>query len=111
MDLKHIKKLLEIANKDLPKVEGIYRNLDREVENLNLKKRDAEATILKLNNDIIHLRNTGAYQSVECGKQESEKRNLSLKKTRFIIVAITTSIIGISLVSAIVKVNFTMVIS
>jgi hypothetical protein len=56
MDLKHVKRLLEIANKDLPKVEEIYRNLGREVENLNLKKRDAEATILKLNGDMIHLR-------------------------------------------------------
>ena len=38
MDLKHVKKLLEIANNELPKVEEIYRNLVREVENLKLRK-------------------------------------------------------------------------
>ena len=37
----------------LPKVEEIYRNLGREVENLNLKKLDVDS-IMKLNGDMIH---------------------------------------------------------
>ena len=82
MDLKHVMRLLEIANNELPKVEQIYKNLHRDVMNLNLKKRDAEATILKLNDDIIHLRNATESQRLECEKQESEKRNLYLRKIR-----------------------------
>ena len=57
MDLKHVIRLLEIANNELPQVEEMYKNLHREVVNLNLKKRDAVTTILKLNGDIIYLRN------------------------------------------------------
>ena len=82
MDLKHVIRLLEIANNELPQVEEMYKNLHREVVNLNLKKRDAVATILKLNGDIIYLRNAAENQRLECEKQESEKRNPYLKKIR-----------------------------
>lgn len=82
MDLKHVKRLLEVANNELPKVEEMYENLHRDVMNLNLKKQDAEAAILKLNGDIIYLRNTTEYQRLEYEKQESEKRILYLKKVR-----------------------------
>ena len=60
----------------------MYKNLHREVVNLNLKKRDAVTTILKLNGDIIYLRNAPENQRLECEKQESEKRNPYLKKIR-----------------------------
>jgi len=50
--------------------------------NLNRKKRDAEADILKLKGDYIYLRNNTDHQRLECEKQESEKRNLYLKKIR-----------------------------
>ena len=56
MDLKHVMRLIEIANNELPQVEETYKNLHTDVMNLNQKKRDAEATILKLNGDIIYLR-------------------------------------------------------
>ena len=82
MDLKHVNRLLEIANNELPKVEEMYKNLHKDVMNLNLKKRDAEATILKLNGDMIYLRNTSELQRLECEKLESEKRSLYLKKVR-----------------------------
>ena len=82
MDIKHVKRLLEIANNELPKVEEIYKNLHTEVMVLNLKKRDAVTTILKLNGDIIYLRNATESQRLECEKQESEKRNLYLRKIR-----------------------------
>ncbi len=58
---------------------------------LNLKKRNVEATILKLNGDIIHLRNTAENQRLECEKQESEKRNLYLKKDKIRVSNKTTS--------------------
>jgi hypothetical protein len=82
MDLKHVKRLLEVANGELPKVEEIYKNLLSDVMNSNQKKRDAEAAIFKLNGDIIYLHNTANHQRLECEKQESEKRNLYLKKIR-----------------------------
>ena len=58
------------------------KNLHTDVMNLNLKKRDADAAILKLNGDIIYLRNTSEHQRLECEKQESEKRIQHLKKIR-----------------------------
>jgi hypothetical protein len=82
MGLDHVKRLLEVANGELPKIEQMHRDLLRDVMNLNQKKRDAEAAILKLNGDFICLRNTADHQRLECEKQESEKRDLYLKKTR-----------------------------
>ena len=38
--------------------------------------------ILKLNGDLIYLRNTTDHQRLECEKQESEKRKLYVKKIR-----------------------------
>ena len=52
MDINHVKRLLEVANGELPKVEETYKNLLSDVMNLNQKKRDAEAAILKLNGDV-----------------------------------------------------------
>jgi hypothetical protein len=82
MDIKHVTKLLKVANGELPKVEEMYRNLHRDVMNLNQKKRDTEAAILKLNGDYIYLRNSADHQRLEYEKQESEKRTLYLKKIR-----------------------------
>jgi predicted transcriptional regulator len=82
MDLKHVKRLLEVANGELPKIEETCNNLHRDVMNLNQKKRDAEAAILKLNGDIIYLHDTAEHQKLEHDKIESEKRNLYLKKIR-----------------------------
>ena len=82
MDLKHVKRLLEVANGELPKVEKTYKNLLSDVMDVNQKKRDAEATILKLNGDYIYLRNTADHQRLECEKQESRKGSLYLKKIR-----------------------------
>ena len=91
MDLKHVKRLLEIANNELPKVEKMYKNLHREVMNLNLKKRDAEATILRLNGDIINLRNTAENQRLECEKLESGKERSISKKDKIRVSYKTTS--------------------
>jgi hypothetical protein len=82
MDIKHVTKLLKVANGELPKVEEMYRNLHRDVMNLNQKKRDTEAAILKLNSDVIYLRNTADHQRLEYQKQESENRSIYLKKIR-----------------------------
>jgi hypothetical protein len=82
MDIKHVTKLLKVANGELPKVEEMYRNLHRDVMNLNQKKRDTEAAILKLNSDVIYLHNTADHQRLEYQKQESENRSIYLKKIR-----------------------------
>ena len=82
MDLKHVKRLLEIANNELPKVEQMHKNLHADVMDLNQKRRDAVAAILKLNGDFIYLRNTADHQRRDCEKEESEKRSLYLKKIR-----------------------------
>jgi hypothetical protein len=82
MNLKHVTKLLEVANCELPKVEETYKNLLADVMNLNQKKRDAESAILKLNGDYIYLHNISEYRRLECEKLESEKRNLYLNKIR-----------------------------
>jgi hypothetical protein len=82
MDIKHVTKLLDVANGHLPRVEQMYKNLHGDVMNLNQKKRDAEAAIFKLNGDYIYLRNSADHQRLEYEKQQSEKRNLYLKKIR-----------------------------
>lgn len=82
MGLKHVNRLLGIANNELPKVEEMYRYLHRDVMNLNQKKREGETSILKLNGDIVYLRNTADHQRLEYQKLESEKRKLYLKKIR-----------------------------
>jgi hypothetical protein len=82
MDLKHVKRLLEVANNELPKVEQMHKNLYKDVMNLNRKKLDAEISILKLNSDLIPLRITTDHQRLESEKLESEKRSLYLKKIR-----------------------------
>ena len=82
MDLKHVKRLLEVANGELPKVETTYKNLILDVMDVNQKKRNAEAAILELNGDFIYLHNAADHQRLECEKQESENRNLYLKKIR-----------------------------
>jgi len=82
MDLKHVKRLLEIANNELPKVEQLHKNLHADVMDLNQKRRDAVAAILKINGDFIYLRNTADHQRLDCEKEESEKRSLYLKKIR-----------------------------
>ena len=82
MNISHVKRLLEVANGELPKVEETYKNLLSDVMSLNQKKREGETSILKLNGDIIYLRNTVDHQRLECEKQESEKRKIYLKKIR-----------------------------
>ena len=82
MNINHVKRLLEVANGELPKVEETYKNLLSDVMSLNKKKREGETSILKLNGDIIYLRNTVDHQRLECEKQESEKRKIYLKKIR-----------------------------
>jgi predicted transcriptional regulator len=82
MDIKHVTKLLEVANGELPKVEETYKNLLSDVMNVNQKKRHIDAAIFKLNGDYIYLRNSAEHQKLECEKQESERRNLYLKKIR-----------------------------
>jgi hypothetical protein len=72
MDLQHVKRLLEVANGELPKVEETHKNLHAEVMNLNQKNRDAEAAIFKLNGDYIYVRNTAERKRLECEKHESE---------------------------------------
>jgi hypothetical protein len=74
MDLKRVKRLLEVANGELPKVELTYKNLLSDVMNINQKKRDAEAAILKLNDDFIYFSNSTNHQRLECEKLESEKK-------------------------------------
>lgn len=54
MDLKHVKRLLEVANGELPRVEQIYENLLSNVMNHNQRKRDTESAIFKLNGDYIY---------------------------------------------------------
>ena len=82
MDLNHVKRLLEVANGELPKVEKTYKHLLSDIMDVNQKKREGETSILKLNGDIIYLRNTANHQRLECERLESEKRSLYLKKIR-----------------------------
>jgi hypothetical protein len=82
MDMNHVKRLLDVANGELPKVEEMHKNLYKDVMTLNQKKRDAEVDILKLNEDYIYLHNNADHQKIECEKLESKKRDLYLKKIR-----------------------------
>jgi hypothetical protein len=60
----------------------MYKNLLSDVMTLNQRKRHIDSAILKLNGDYIYLRNSAEHQKLECEKQESENRNLYLKKIR-----------------------------
>ncbi len=70
-DQKQVKRLLEIANNDLPRVEELYKNLCREVERLTFEKLGAAETIQELNNEVMHLSKTVEYHKSECQEQES----------------------------------------
>jgi predicted transcriptional regulator len=82
MDIKHVTKLLDVANGELPKVERMHKNLLSDIMNLNQKKRNTEAAIFKINGDYIYLHNIADHQRLEYDKVEFEKRNLYLKKVR-----------------------------
>ena len=70
-DQKQVKRLLEIANNDLPRVEELYKNLCREVERLTFEKLGGAETIQELNNEVMHLSKTVEYHKSECQEQES----------------------------------------
>ena len=53
MDLKHVKKLLEIANNELPIVQAKYEGLRREVDLLESKKESLEKEIFGSISNII----------------------------------------------------------
>ena len=82
MDINHVKRLLEVANGELPKVEEMYKNLLRDVMNLNQKKRDAEAAILKLNGDFIYLRNSADHQRLRVRKTRIRKEESIPKENK-----------------------------
>ncbi len=56
MDLKHVKKLLEIANNDLPSVQAKYEGLRREVGLLESKKESLEKQIFDLHSTLVQYR-------------------------------------------------------
>jgi hypothetical protein len=63
MDHKHVKKLLEIANNDLPIVQAKYEGLRREVDLLESKKEDLEKQIFDLHATLVQYRTSYQEES------------------------------------------------
>ncbi|MGB0029237.1 MAG: hypothetical protein WBP64_20630 [Nitrososphaeraceae archaeon] len=63
MDLKHVKKLLEIANNDLPSVQAKYEGLRREVGLLESKKESLEKQIFDLHSTLVQYRTSYKEES------------------------------------------------
>ena len=63
MDLKHVKRLLEIANNDLPSVQAKYEGLRREVGLLESKKESLEKQIFDLHSTLVQYRRSYKEES------------------------------------------------
>ncbi|MGA9845209.1 MAG: hypothetical protein WBQ25_23145 [Nitrososphaeraceae archaeon] len=79
MDLKHIKKLLEIANNELPIVQAKYEGLRREVDLLESKKESLEKEIFGLHATLVQYRTS--YQEESALIDNIHQERLELKES------------------------------
>jgi DNA-binding transcriptional MerR regulator len=79
MDLKHIKKLLEIANNDLPIVQPKYEGLRREVGLLESVKESLEDQIFDLHATLVQYRTS--YQEESTLIDTLHQQRLELKES------------------------------
>ena len=79
MDLEHVKRLLEIANNDLPSVQAKYGGLQREVSILESKKQSLEKEIFDLHATLIQYRTS--YQEESALIDTLHQERLELKES------------------------------
>ena len=63
MDIKHVIRLLEIANNDLPSIQAKYEGLRREVNLLESKKQSLEKEIFDLHTTLVQYRTSYREES------------------------------------------------
>ena len=79
IDLKHVKKLLEIANNELPIVQAKYEGLRREVDLLESKKESLEKEIFGLHATLVQYRTS--YQEESALLDTLHQERLELKES------------------------------
>ena len=79
MDLKHVKRLLEIANNELPSIQAKYEGLRREVGFLESKKESLEKEIFGLHATLVQYRTT--YQEESALIDTLHQERLELKES------------------------------
>ncbi len=79
MGLKHVKRLLEIANNELPIVQAKYEGLRREVDLLESKKEALEKEIFGLHATLVQYRTS--YQEESALIDTLHQERLELKES------------------------------
>jgi hypothetical protein len=80
--VEHVVRLLRIANNDLPLVDCKYENLKTNVEMLEEYKRNSEARLRDLNNQITEASNYVEYYKASCRHEETKMKILRQKRMK-----------------------------
>ena len=83
MDLKHVKKLLEIANNELPSIQAKYEGLRREVDLLESKKESLEKEIFDLHATLVQYRTSYREESALIDTLHQERLELKESAREF----------------------------
>ena len=82
MNTQNIKRILEIAHRDLSSIEYRYRALQREISSLEAEKRNSARIFQELNDQIIDLQKTCDSLHSACRELALEITKLRIKKIR-----------------------------
>src|ERR1051326_4579857 len=80
MDVQHVIRLLEIANNHLPSVEYTYENRKRQVDDLEVEKRNSIRIYQEINDKILSMRNRLDSINLDCEKELAERDQLYQKR-------------------------------
>ena len=82
MNVQHVKRLLTIANNDLPSVEYRYEGLKKEAVTLEFQKASSARESQLLNNQIIIMRKTWDSTRLDCEKEMERLRYLEQQRMK-----------------------------
>jgi chromosome segregation ATPase len=82
MDVQHVIRLLEIANNHLPSVEYTYENRKRQVDDLEVEKRNSIRIYQEINDKILSMRNRLDSINLDCEKELAERDQLYQKRMK-----------------------------
>jgi hypothetical protein len=82
MDVQHIIRLLEIANNHLPSVEYTYENRKREVDGLEVEKRNSIKIYQEINDKILSMRNRLDSIDLDCERELAQRDQLYQKRMK-----------------------------
>jgi len=82
MNVQHVKRLLTIANNDLPAVELRYERLKKEAATLEYEKENSAREFQQVNDQIIMMRKTRDSTRLECEKEMERLRHLQQERVK-----------------------------